>query len=170
MSGIKQGTTTGQDDLPITFDKQGCLTDPYSLVFDYWDCTDCASTVPELIGAARRIPVKFGVGKYYAPITIDSDEPVGKHFIRWYYKESANDVEKTIDRSFDVIPSAAITGQQYPDRIKSLIYELRKKLRDINPSRDYSIAGEELLVLDVNGEEAVISIEELYNIINDDIN
>jgi hypothetical protein len=137
MSGIKKGVTTGPDDLPITFDRQGCLTDPYSLVFDYWDCTDCASTTPELIGAARRIPVKIGVGKYYAPITIEADEPDGKHFIRWHYKESATDTEKVIDRSFDVIPSQAITGQQYSDRVKSLIYELRKKLRDINQDRDY---------------------------------
>lgn len=163
MSGIKKGVTTGPDDLPITFDRQGCLTDPYSLVFDYWDCTDCASTTPELIGAARRIPVKIGVGKYYAPITIEADEPDGKHFIRWHYKESATDTEKIIDRSFDVIPSQAITGQQYSDRVKSLIYELRKKLRDINPDRDYSIAGEEVLSLYVNDKEINVTIEELYN-------
>ena len=166
MAGsVKQGVTTGETDLPITFDKQGCLTDPYSVVFDLWDCTDCATTTPELIGAPRRIPVKFGVGKYYAPITVDADEPVGKHFIRWYWKESANDVEKTIDREFDVIPSQAVTGQQYSDRVKSLIYELRKKLRDINPDRDYSIAGEEVLSLFINDEEINITIEELYETI-----
>ena len=169
MSGIKKSVTTGPDDLPITFDKQGCLTDPYSLVFDYWDCTVCGSTTPELIGAARRIPVKSGVGKYYAPITIDADEPDGRHFIRWYYKESVNDTEKTIDRFFDVIPSQAVTGQQYSDRVKSLIYELRKKLRDINPDRDYSIAGEELLSIFINNEEIVLSIEELYNIVQEDV-
>jgi hypothetical protein len=141
MSGsVKQGASTTETDLPISFDRQGCLTDPYSVTFSFFDCTDCASVTPELIGASRRIPVKIGVGKYYPPITIDADEPVGKHFIRWYWKESANDVEKTIDREFDVIPSQAITGQQYPDRIKSLIYELRKKLRDINPDRDYSFS------------------------------
>lgn len=167
---VKQGVTTGEMDLPITFDKQGCLTDPYSVVFDLWDCTDCATVTPELIGASRRIPVKFGVGKYYAPITIDVDEPIGKHFIRWYWKESANDVEKTIDREFDVIPSQAVTGQQYPDRVKSLIYELRKKLRDINPDRDYSIAGEEVLSLYTDDNEITITIEDLYNTIYENEN
>jgi hypothetical protein len=138
MSAIKRGTSSTDGDLPIIFDKQGMLCDPYSIVFDYMDCT---TGTPVLIGSSGRIPVKTGVGKYYAPITVDSDEPLGSHKIAWKYKESASDTEKTVDFPFDVISSEAVTGKEYPDRIKALIYELRKKLRDINPDRDYSFAS-----------------------------
>jgi len=60
-----------------------------------------------------------------------------RRHLGWRYKESSGDTEKNIDFPFDVLPNQAVTGKQYPDRIKGLIYELRKKLRDINPDRDY---------------------------------
>lgn len=168
MTAMKQGISTTEKDLIIMFDKQGCAADPYSVSFDYIDCTDCAGNplvTPVIIGNPNRIPVKIGVGKFYPPITIASDEPLGKHLIRWHYKESATDTEKIIDREFDVITSQAITEEVYPERIQQLIYELRKKLRDINPDKDYSIAGEELLCLIVDEEEIIIPIEEFYEII-----
>jgi len=138
MAAVKQGSSLGEKDLPILFDKQGMATDPYSIIFDYMDCTSGSSL---LIGNSGRIPVKFGVGKFYPAITIDADEPLGKHKIVWKYKESPNDTEKTIEREFDVIPGDAVTGAIYPQRIQELIYELRKKIRDINPGRDYHFSA-----------------------------
>jgi len=139
MPAFPQGHKLDKTDLPIFFDQNGCASDPYSISFDFVDCTD--SNNPLIIGMPNRVPVKIGVGKYYPAITVDGDEPLGVHKIVWHYKESSSDEDKIIEREFDVISSAAITGAQYPERVKELIYELRKKLRDINPDRDYHFSA-----------------------------
>jgi hypothetical protein len=162
MSAIKQGKTLTQDDLSVYLYVNNNLSDPYTINFTLKDPDN------NVIGLPNRIPRKFGIGSYYAPWTIPEDEPVGQHSIEWKYKQTIDSAENTDIEQFEVVPICAGEQSLYPEFIMYLIKNLRIKLRDINPDKDYSIAGEELITLDIDGEEITLSIEELYNIIKED--
>jgi len=163
---VKQGQLLTQNDLPIYFQSKshGCCSDPYVVVYDYMACDECGLG-PQVIGVANRIPVKFDIGAYYPAFTIDSAETVGPHKIVWKYKETSSDNWHTIENGFDIIPKNASMEVLYSENMEHLIYELRKKLRDINPDRDYSVVGEEEINILINDEVITLTIEELYNII-----
>lgn len=162
MPSLKQGQTLTKDDLNVYFYVGGSLSDPYWVTYTLYDST---SGTDEVIGLPERIPIKFGAGSYFAQWTVPDDEPIGIHKIRWRYKESATSVEKQDIEEFQVIALCAGVGIVYPVEIMYLIQHLRNKLRDINPDRDYSIAGEEKITVVADGEEIILSIQELYEIV-----
>ena len=160
--GIKQGQTLTKENLNVFFYTDGTLSDPFSVTYTLYDST---TGTDQVIGLPDRTPIKFTTGTYYAPWSVPEDEPTGAHKITWKFKQSSTSDIKTETEQFDVLPECAALVKQYPDGVKYLIKQLRIKLRDINPDRDYSIGGEELITLDVDGEEIIIPIEEFYNII-----
>jgi hypothetical protein len=164
MPSLKQGQPLTKDDLNVYFYIGGSLSDPFWLTYTLYDST---SGTDEIIGIPERVPIKFGAGSYYAPWTVPDDEPVGLHKIRWRYKESATSAEKQDIEEFAVIATCAGTDLVYPVKIMYLIQHLRNKLRDANPDRDYSIAGEEKITVVADGEEITLTIQELYEIINE---
>lgn len=161
---LKQGQTLTKDNLNVYFYIGGTLSDPFNVTYTLYDISSGAD---EVIGLPERMPIKFATGSYYAQWTVPDDEPLGLHKIVWKYKDSATSETKTDVEEFEIIPPCTAMKQEFPDMIKYLIRELRVKLRDINPDRDYSIGGEELITLDVDGEEITLSIEEFYNIIKE---
>ena len=162
MASLKQGQTLEKSDLNVYFYVSGNLSDPYWVTYTLYDST---SGTDEVIGLPERIPLKFGTGSYFAPWTVPDDEPVGVHKIRWKYKESATSLTKEDVEEFQIIPLCSGVEFVYPVQIMYLIQHLRNKLRDINPDRDYSIAGEEKITVLVDGEEIILTIQELYEII-----
>jgi hypothetical protein len=162
MAALKQGQTLTKEDLNVYFYIGGSLSDPYWVTYTLFDST---SGKDEIIGLPERIPLKFGVGSYFAPWTVPDDEPVGIHKIRWKYKDTATANEKQDVEEFQIIPLCAGTGLVYPVEIMYLIQHLRNKLRDSNPDRDYSIAGEEKITVIADGKQITLSIKKLYEIV-----
>lgn len=162
ISSIKQGKVLTKDDLNIYLYNGGNLTDPFSLNYTILDCT---GDTEDVIGLPNRIPIKFATGSFYAPWTIPDDEPNGLHKVVWRFKDTATGEEKVEKEEFQVVPKCVGDAYQYPDFIKYLIIQLRAKLRDINPDRDYSIAGDELITVRVYDKDITLSIEELYKIV-----
>jgi len=167
MPSLKQGQTLTKDDLNVYFYVNGSLSDPLYATYTLYDFS---SGTDEVIGLPDRTPIKFGVGSYFAQWTVPDNEPVGVHKIRWKYKESATSLVKEDVEEFQIIPLCAGVEFTYPANVMYLIQHLRNKLRDINPDRDYSIAGEELLNVIADGKEITVSIEELYQITRSDKN
>jgi len=165
MPAIKQGQVLTKDDLNVYFYVGGSLSDPFYVTYTFYDSS---TGTDELIGLPDRIPIKFGTGSFYAPWSVPDDEPLGLHKIVWKYRESATSDIKTDTEEFDLVPICSVGKQEFPDFIKYLIHELRVKLRDVNPDRDYSIAGKELITINIEGKDITLSIEEFYNIIKED--
>lgn len=161
---VKQGETLTKDNLNVYFYIDGSLSDPFNVTYTLLDSTTGSD---QIIGLPDRIPIKFGIGSFYAPWTVPDDEPVGPHKIKWTYRESATSEIKIDIEEFEVIPICSNVGQEFPDFIRYLIQQLRVKLRDINPDRDYSIDGKELITLEIEGEEITLPIEEFYKIIKE---
>jgi len=162
MPSLKQGQPLTKNDLNVYFYVGGSLSDPYWVTFTLYDCT---SGSDEVIGLPDRIPIKFNAGSYFAQWTVPDDEPVGLHKIRWKYKDSSSSSLKEDVEEFQIIPLCAGVDLVYPPEIMYLIQHLRNKLRDINPDRDYSVAGEEEITVVADGEEITLSIQELYEIV-----
>lgn len=138
MPSPKQGQTLTKDDLNVFLYVGGSLSDPFSITYTLIDST---TGTDQVIGLPDRFPIKFGTGQYYAPWTLPDDEPVGPHKITWKYKESATSAIKTETEEFEVIPLCAATALKFPDFIQYLINQLRIKLRDIDPDRDYHFSS-----------------------------
>lgn len=160
--GIKRGQVLTKENLNVFFYVGGNLTDPFSVTYTLYDST---TGTDQVIGLPDRTPIKFAVGSYYAPWEVPDDEPTGIHKIEWKYKDSATSAVKIDVEEFNVLAECAALQRQYSDFVMWLIKQLRIKLRDVNPDRDYSIDGKELITLDVNGEEVTLSIEEFYKTI-----
>jgi hypothetical protein len=137
MPTIKQAQQLTKNDLNAYFYVAGSLSDPYTVTVTLFDST---TGTDQIIGLPERIPVKFEVGSYYVQWTVPSDEPTGLHRIRWRYRESATSAEIIKTEDFTVLPYSDAVEKQYPEYILYLIKNLRAKLRDIDPSRDYHLA------------------------------
>ena len=92
-------------ELPAVFD--GFQKDAYSVEFTIHDSTG-AQTFP----AAGRETVdlndcpagtRLGVGRYAAVWNVPPAEPIGRHEIRWFYKETDTSDELLLTRRFEVL-------------------------------------------------------------------
>jgi len=138
MPTLKRGQTVTKDDLNVYFYVGGSLSDPFNVTYTLIDST---SGVDEIIGLPRRSPQKFATGSFWAPWTVPDDEPLGLHKIKWFYKETANSEELIDTEEFEIVSECTAMKQEFPDFIKYLIQQLRIKLRDVNPDRDYHFAS-----------------------------
>jgi hypothetical protein len=138
MPPIRQFQTTTKDNLRAYFYIGGNLSDPFSVTYTLYDST---TGTPEVIGLPDRTPIKFATGSFYAPWTIPDDEPLGVHKVIWNYKENATSAVKTDTEEFEVLGPCVGTEVTYPPFLQYMIHELRIKLRDINPDRDYHFSA-----------------------------
>lgn len=137
MPSIKQGQTLTKDDLNVYLYVSGDLSDPFSITYTLIDSTSGSDLV---IGLPDRIPIKFATGSFYAQWSVPEDESIGLHKITWKYKQTATSAIKTDIEEFEIIQSCAAQQIQYPAYIQYLIHNLRIKLRDVSPDRDYHFA------------------------------
>lgn len=140
MPSLKQGQTTTKEDLNVFFYVNGSLSDPFTVSYTLFDSS---TGTDEVIGLPNRFPIKFGIGSFFAPWTIPDDEPAGVHKIKWEYKEDATSETKIDIEEFNIVSECSAFAQTFPDFIVYLIQQLRAKLRDINPDRDYHFSPPE---------------------------
>ena len=162
---IKQGQTLTKDDLNAFFYVGGSLSDPFWATYTLYDSTTGSD---QIIGLPDRTPIKYSTGSYYAPWSVPDDEPIGRHKITWKYKENSTSEIKIETEEFEILSSCAGVAIQYPPSIMFLITQLRVKLRDIDPDRDYSIDGNELITIRLDDKyDLTLKIKELYEILNE---
>jgi len=140
MPPIRQSQTLTKDDLNAYFYINGHLSDPFSVTYTLFDST---TGTDEVIGLPDRTPIKYATGSFYAPWTVPDDEPIGAHKIVWKFKENATSIVKQDTEDFDIAGPCIGTEIAYNPFVMYLIHELRIKLRDINPDRDYHFAPPE---------------------------
>jgi hypothetical protein len=160
---IKQGQTLTSGDLNAFFYVGGNLSDPFWVTYTLYDSS---SGTDQIIGLPDRTPIKYATGSFYAPWSTPTDEPLGHHKISWKYKQDATSEIKIDTEEFEVLASCSGTEIQYSPFIQYLITQLRVKLRDIDPDRDYSIDGNTLITVRLDDKDDItLTIKEFYNII-----
>lgn len=165
MAAIMRGSTTGPSDLDIMIrDTGGTPIDPYRLEYAMYDFT---TGVEVLQGSPANTPVKISTGHYYAQYTVPGDANIGAWRIRWTIQEtSVSPVYQTAEE-FNVVGSGVTPSFTGDANLDALIYSLRIILRDNNPDRNYSVDGREKIKIKVKDKEYILSLEELYQIIED---
>jgi hypothetical protein len=160
-----KGYTLTENDLKILIrDGLGNLVDPYYIRYSLFDVT---TGVEVLIGAADRIPSTTGVGQYYANATLPLDANIGDWLIRWNFRETPTSPLVEAVQEFNIVGDeiqTSVTGNVAAD---VLVRRLRILLRDNNPDRNYSVSGKEKVHVKANGVDYILSMEELYKIIED---
>lgn len=165
MAAIMRGSTTGPSDLDIIIrDSGGTLIDPYRLEYAVYDFT---TGLEVLQGSPINYPVKISTGHYYAQVVIPGDANIGVWRIRWTIQEtSVSPVYQSVEE-FNVVGSGVIPSFTGDANLDALIYSLRIILRDNNPDRNYSVDGKEKIRVKMKNKEFILSLEELYQIIED---
>lgn len=160
---FKRGSTTGPADLQISVrDTVGTLIDPYRLEYAVYDVT---TGIEVLMGSPVNIPVRVSVGQYYAQVVIPADGNIGDWLLRWTIQESSTDPVYQSVQPFNVVGDSAIVSFTGDVNIDKLLYSLRTLLRDNNPDKNYSVSGDEKIVVRAGKKEYILSLEELQEII-----
>ena len=160
-----RGTTTTANDLAITVrDNSNNLIDPYVLEYAVFDYT---TGVEVLIGSPVNTPLRISTGEYYAEVVIAADANIGLWRIRWTIQETSVSVVYQSVQEFQVVGSNVVVSVTGDANFDALIHSLRIILRDNNPDRNYSVDGKEKIKIRANNKEFILSLEELYEIIED---
>jgi hypothetical protein len=155
------GQILGREDLNIILtNSDGQRQNAYEISYAIFDNTTGTEL---LIGSANRVPENPEVGEYYASFRIPEFAPYGDYVVRWTFKQFAGGPDHQVAQEFGVVPTGTQidTVTRYTAKELSLIHSLRIMLRD------NCISGEELLLLDVDGEKIEITIEELWSILHE---
>jgi len=168
MAAIMRGSTTSPSDLDIMIrDTGGILIDPYRLEYAVFDFT---TGIEVLQGSPANTPVKLATGHYYAQYTVPGDANIGNWRIRWTIQEtSVSPVYQSVEE-FNVVGSNVIASFTGNANLDALLHSLRIILRDNNPDRNYSVDGKEEIKVRIKEKEFILSLEELYQIIEDERN
>jgi hypothetical protein len=122
MVALAQGQASDCDnpELDIFIQVNGVLTDVYSLEFIIKENVTTPGTPNQVYPPAGRETVdvsnlcptgdKLSTGRYVAQYTPELTEPVGSHFICWYFKLTAASPEQAFTEEFEVLPEATATG------------------------------------------------------------
>lgn len=161
---FKGQTLTANDLNIIVRDVSGVPTDPYYIRYSLFDVT---TGVEVLIGSPDRIPATTGTGQYYVNAAIPLDANIGNWLVRWHFRETAVTPLIEVVQEFNVVADTvqlSVTGSSNHD---IFVRRLRIILRDNNPDRNYSVGGEEKIDIDANGKRHIVSLEELWAIIQE---
>jgi len=162
---FRRGSTTGPDGLTITVrDASDTLIDPYLLRYAVFDYT---TGIEVLIGSPVNTPIRASLGRYYASVVLPADSNIGVWRIRWTIQETAVDPVYESVEEFQVVGDSTIVSFTGDVNLDALLHSLRIILRDNNPDRNYSVSGEEKIKIRVKEKEFILSLEELYQIIED---
>lgn len=164
---FKPGYETQRNDLSIFLvNEYGVPTDAAEIFYAIYfvDVSKGMPGVEILIGPAKRTPVHPSVGEYYAAFFVPMGAAVGTYRIRWTFKRTVNGEDQVVVQEFGVDdPNACATGQKvYSACVASLIDKLRIMLRD------NCIAGEEQIVIDVDGTQETVTLAELWDILKEE--
>ena len=98
------------DDLTVFFTGPSGATDPYSVTYTmYW--TPKNSECPKAVGAIDRIPVRTGIGEYYATgIAGQCGQPGDGWKVVWRFRDTANSPLQEVTQGFVVFD----TGKYCP--------------------------------------------------------
>ena len=161
------GQTLGRGDLDIFLtNTAGNVSNAYTITFAiYW--VDPASNAEVLIGSPARQPVNPAVGEYYAAIMIPTSATPGTYHVRWTFKQYSADPDSQVVQEFAVVAAGSDTGTGAGSSAgrSACEQDLIKKLRFL--LRDNCIAGEQLVVLDIDGVIELVSMEDLYEALGD---
>jgi hypothetical protein len=128
---------------------------------------DYTTGVEVLIGVADRVPATTGVGNFYVDAMIPLDANIGDWIVRWNFRETVSAPLVQVAQEFGVVKAdvvISITGNDVHD---DFIRRLRILLRDNNPDRNYSVDGKELVEIRAGSILETVSLEDLYNIIEE---
>lgn len=133
-----KGQQLGPDDLFILIESAsaGRPVNPIEISYALYDY-DPITKQETLLGVPERTPVNVSVGHYYANIVIPLDAKIGEYRIRWRMREFAGAPMAEVVQPFDVIDKATLVSEIYTPTESELINELRIKLRDNDPDRNY---------------------------------
>jgi hypothetical protein len=107
---IYLGKQLQKDDLHIFFYREGVLFDPYSVQYTIFDCTTGKEEI--IRQTTNSKPMRFDVGSYFVPIHIHPKIfRIGRHIIRWTYKDFIESEIKTSNDQFDVTRPVAYAGE-----------------------------------------------------------
>lgn len=160
---FRRGSTTGPADLDIFIrNPQGDLMDPVRLSYAVYDRT---TGIEVLQGSPACVPFKISVGHWYACVVIPADANIGDFVIRWTIQEIPTDPVYQSVMEFNVVGDNTIVSFTGNPDLDRLIWSLRILLRDNQPDKNYSVDGKEKIELMVNGKAIIVSLKELWEII-----
>lgn len=112
----------------------GNQTDPYEVAYEIFQRIQGLDV---LISPQNQVPLRLGVGHYYANYMVPGDAFPGEYYIKWKFKETPTAEESSAIQEFAVVTSSVIIESPYTSTAKTLIRQLRFVLRDNNPDRNY---------------------------------
>lgn len=159
---FNQGTTLGRGDLDLFLrNASGNPANAYSISFAIY-YVDPSSQAEVLIGDAARTPVNPTVGEYYASLMVPASAQPGDYRIRWTFQELSTSPAQTVVQEFGVVGASTSTSTSTMSTCEA---DLVRKLRIM--LRDNCVGGEETVELDVDGEQAVVRLDDLYDAVGD---
>lgn len=157
---FKRGQTLSRGDLDIFLtNSAGNIANAAEITYALYYVDPGPPEADVLIGPAQRIPENPAIGEYYASVTIPTSATYGKYRIRWTLKELVNSPEQTVVQDFQIVSEGASLGISMTTGQRVMVDKLRILLRD------QCIAGEELVMVDADGEKISLTLAELYDII-----
>lgn len=149
-----KGQQLGAEDLNIFLESSsGTPTNAAEISYALYDVTTGQEA---LLGVPRRTPANPAVGHYYASVIIPLDANIGLYRVRWTFRETIGGPVHQALQEFEVIDKATTDTTLYTSCETDMMRRLRILLRD------NCVGGEELIELDVDGEQMVVSIRELW--------
>lgn len=155
---------TGQNDLNVDIYDTGVpasLIDPFSILYSLYDRT---SGIAVLYGIARNTPVRISIGKFYIPFRVPADANIGDWEVHWYVQETPVSQERLTVQPFNVVNPGVVTygflanlDQGNQERVRRLRVLLR----------DNCLVGETKVKVDAGGKELEVTLEELYDYLED---
>jgi hypothetical protein len=153
-----RGQQLGRKDLNIYLtNASGHPTNAAEISYSLYDFT---TGMEALLGQSRRTPANPSVGEYYASLLIPLDANIGAYRIRWTMREVVGGPLQTVVQEFDVRDRETSA----PSNFSSVETDLIRRLRIL--TRDNCLVGDETVLFDVDGEEMVISLEDLWGAVH----
>lgn len=156
MAFFNRGQQLGRGDLDLFLTSvNGTPQNAAEISYALYDFT-LAQEV--LLGPPRRTPINPSVGEYFASVIIPLDANVGKYRVRWTFRDVVGAPQQQALMEFDILDkeSPATTDPALTQNEADLVRRLRILLRD------NCVGEEETLALDVDGEDMVVTIRDLY--------
>ena len=116
-----------------------------------------------LIGPDHRVPVNPQVGEYYAALMVPPSAGAGTYRIKWTFKEISTSPWQQVAQEFAVVTTSVALTPGYSQQEAQMMQSLRILLRD------NCIGGEALIEVKADGELLVVSMEELWEALKDEV-
>ncbi len=163
MGGVAffRGQQLGRNDLNIFLvGANGTPVDAAEISYALYDFTTGSEV---LVGGQKRNPGHPSVGEYYASVVVPLDANLGNYRIRWTFREVVGGPVQQVVQEFEVIDK--VTSGDCIPTYTGCTADLIRRLRIM--LRDNCIGEEELIELDVDGEQMVVSVYDIWEALHD---